>query len=378
MEIRGPPTCRGKGALKKERGTKCWCPVVWEDTPRIRDAYRAAGSQRKTGLRFTCLRRLRASARSAAGFAFQTGSIANQCEVSAFSTRIPHVTLYARFSRLGACDRCVANVGNTTNRIGTFHGVALGRAQSGFLGHRLRLATAMDDTQTVAHITGAGDSHDRRQFVLVATSFAADVRLPFAASHAVGKNVRGLDVGEVATAQIGNCNLAKNIVEDRGRHLDCVVARDQTRRLKPGEGKGLDKFLQGHAVLQANRYGNREVIHQAAEGGTFLVHIDKYFAQGTVVVFSGSQINLVAADDGLLRVTSPTLRQAAPFGDAPDGLDRDLRYFLCRDRRNFGLLDDNFCVTLRQILLVKRDNVQGLREFRAVPVKRVGLQAKLP
>ena len=76
--------------------------------------------------------------------------------------------------------------------------------------------------------------------------------------------------------------------------------QSHARGLEAGEGIGLDKLLQRHAVLQADRDGDGEVVHQTAEGRTFLVHIDEDFTNRTAFVLSGPEVDLVTADDGLL------------------------------------------------------------------------------
>src|SRR3546814_18949381 len=59
-----------------------------------------------------------------------------------------------------------------------------------------------------------------------------------------------------------------------------------------------------------------------AEGGAFLVHVDEDLADRAVFVFAGAQVDLVAADDGLLGVALAPLRQApAPLGPLDDALD---------------------------------------------------------
>ena len=69
-------------------------------------------------------------------------------------------------------------------------------------------------------------------------------------------------MGEVAAVEIGDRQFAEEVVEDRGRHLDCVVTLDDAGWLEAGEGEGLDELLQWHAVLQADRDRDREVVHQ--------------------------------------------------------------------------------------------------------------------
>ena len=56
---------------------------------------------------------------------------------------------------------------------------------------------------------------------------------------------------QIVAVEIGDRQLAEEVVEDRGRHLDRLVALDDARRLEAGEGEGLDEFLERDAVLQA-------------------------------------------------------------------------------------------------------------------------------
>ena len=73
-------------------------------------------------------------------------------------------------------------------------------------------------------------------------------------------------------------------------------------RLEAREGEGVDIFLERHAILQAERDRDREVVDEGAQRRAFLVHVDEDLAEPAVVVFAGAQIDLVAADHGLLGV----------------------------------------------------------------------------
>ena len=67
---------------------------------------------------------------------------------------------------------------------------------------------------------------------------------------------------QIMTIQIRDRQLAESIVEDRGRHFDGVIAGDNALRFKAGESIGLDKFLERHAILQADRHGDGKIVHQ--------------------------------------------------------------------------------------------------------------------
>ncbi len=99
-------------------------------------------------------------------------------------------------------------------------------------------------------------------------------------------------MGEVVTAEIGDGEFAEHVVEDRGRVLDRIIALNHAGRLELGEGEGLHIFFQRHAILQAKRDGDGEVVHHRTEGGTFLVHVDEDFAETAIAEFAGAQIDL--------------------------------------------------------------------------------------
>ena len=109
-------------------------------------------------------------------------------------------------------------------------------------------------------------------------------------------------------------------------YLDRVVAQHQAVRLEAGEHEGVDEFLQRHAVLQAERDGDGEVVHQRAKAAPSLCMSMKISPSRAVLIFAGAQIDLVAADDGLLGVALAAVRQlrARAHGDALDDLLDDL------------------------------------------------------
>src|SRR5205814_4599967 len=108
---------------------------------------------------------------------------------------------------------------------------------------------------------------------------------------------------------------AEEVVDDRRRHLDVVVAVDEPARLEAREEERLDVLLERDAVLEAERDRDREAVHQAAEGGALLVHVDEDLAERAVGVLAGVQVDLVAADDRLLRVAGAALREAVALRD---------------------------------------------------------------
>ena len=117
------------------------------------------------------------------------------------------------------------------------------------------------------------------------------------------------DMGEIVAAEIGDGKFAKEIIEDRSRVFDGVITLHEAGWLEASEGEGVDIFLERHAILETDRNRDGEVIHERAERGAFLVHVDEDFPQAAVRVFACSQIDLVTADTRLLGVALAAVRK---------------------------------------------------------------------
>ena len=109
------------------------------------------------------------------------------------------------------------------------------------------------------------------------------------------------------------------------------------------------------------------------------MHVDEDLAERAVLELAGPEIDLVAADDGLLRVAAPPMRQAPALALANDLLDDALgdgeRIGLAhRGERHVGPL------VLRLLLepVAKRERGERLGELGAIAVERVGLEAEAP
>ncbi len=123
-------------------------------------------------------------------------------------------------------------------------------------------------------------------------------------AHGVGAEVFGLDLHEVGSSEVGHAELAEDVVDDRRGHFDVVVAMDGAVWLEAGEDERLGELLERDSVLEAEGDGDGEAVHERPEGGAFAVHIDEDFAEGSVFEFTGSEVDLVSADAGLLGVAS--------------------------------------------------------------------------
>src|SRR5690606_29627907 len=100
-----------------------------------------------------------------------------------------------------------------------------------------------------------------------------------------------------------------DIIEDRGRVLDRIIADNNAGGLEAREGESLDIFLEWNAILQAKRDGDGEIVHHGTEGGTFLVHVDEDLADAAIIILAGADINLVPANKSFLRITLAPVRQ---------------------------------------------------------------------
>ena len=117
-------------------------------------------------------------------------------------------------------------------------------------------------------------------------------------------------MGQVVPSEIRYTKFAENIIQDRIGKFNPVIARDMARRFETGKDIGFDKFFERHAILQAYGYRDGEIIHQASKGSAFFMHINENLAEAAIGKFACVQINLMAADGGLLDITRAAVRQA--------------------------------------------------------------------
>ena len=159
--------------------------------------------------------------------------------------------------------------------------------------------------------------------------------------------------------------------------LIAVVALHHARRLELGEGEGIDEFFKRHAVLQADRDRDGEVVHHRPEAGAFLVHVDENLAELAVLVFAGAQIDLVTADDRLLGVA------LAPLGhlfacDLTISLTMIFSTIFSARTAAFSCGVPLSSISAASSSSSTSAAASGWRQFRAVAVKRVGLDAQRP
>ena len=155
--------------------------------------------------------------------------------------------------------------------------------------------------------------------------------------------------------------------------LPCTIAGG----LEAGEGERLHILIERHAILQAKADRDGEIVHQAAESGAFLVHVDEDFAQAPVLELAGAEIDLVAADDRLLGIALAAVRQLLALGGEPHALDDALDDALGDDLGAPALGSRGNGV---RVFAVLGEELRGkrLRELGAVAVERVRLKPQLP
>ena len=111
-----------------------------------------------------------------------------------------------------------------------------------------------------------------------------------------------------------------------------------------------------------------------------LVHVDEDLADPAVVIFAGAQVDLVAADNRLLGVTLAAIRHLFALAHHHDALDQALHdlFGKLRSARRHRLVVKRLDRVVFLVVVADQLRVQGLRQFRAVAVERVGLQRELP
>ncbi len=108
------------------------------------------------------------------------------------------------------------------------------------------------------------------------------------------------------------------------------------------------------------------------------MHVDENFAQTPVFIFASVQINLVPADDGLLRVAFAAMRKFFAFLRAHplhQFFDDAFGHNGCALGLRLG--DEGFFFVF---LVVDFQNLAGQRlaQLGAITIKRIGLQPQLP
>ena len=113
-----------------------------------------------------------------------------------------------------------------------------------------------------------------------------------------------IDMCQFGFSQIGDAKFSKDVVDNGCSEFDGRMSGHGPGGFKPRKHKGIDIFLEGDAMLEAEADGDGKTVHEASECRTFLVHIDKDFAQRAIGIFTGSEVNIILIDRCLLGVSA--------------------------------------------------------------------------
>jgi hypothetical protein len=124
-----------------------------------------------------------------------------------------------------------------------------------------------------------------------------------------------------------------------------------------------------HAILQADRNRDREIVHQAPHGHALLVHVDEDLAEPAVRILAGPEIDLVAADAGLLGVALSASGKRFPHDETCEA--REGRFVGENGVRLARLFDRFHCRLLRDPYWPHRlRSSAGERQARALSRSR--------
>ncbi len=131
--------------------------------------------------------------------------------------------------------------------------------------------------------------------------------------------------------------------------------------------------------MEPERHRDREIVQEGPQRRALLVHVDKNLAEPAVLVFAGAQIDLVAADHGLLRIALAPVGQPLALAQHGDALDHLFHDALgdARGARRRRLLQERLDF-LFFLLVGDELALQRLRQLRAVAVERVRLDREFP
>ena len=93
------------------------------------------------------------------------------------------------------------------------------------------------------------------------------------------RKIFGIDMNELGFAEVCDAEFTKDVVDDGCGEFDGAVVRNGAGGFEAREDKRIHVFFERDAVLQAQADCDGKAVHEASEGGAFLVHIDENFAE---------------------------------------------------------------------------------------------------
>ena len=196
--------------------------------------------------------------------------------------------------------------------------------------------------------------------------------LLFPAADIIKGCALGFDMGQIFTVKIGDRQFPEDIIQNRGRILDAVVALHHSSWLKSGEGESVHEFIERHAILQTDRDRDGEIIHHRAEARTLFVHINEDFAQLAILIFTSAQIDLMPANNRLLRIAPAPLRHFLAVG-ADHLFDHHFLHNFFGQNRCFFLRGTGGEHLFGFLIIFDKRSGQRLRQFGAIAIQCVGL-----
>src|SRR5579884_3495580 len=171
------------------------------------------------------------SRRRPAGVAFEARAVAHEREIIALGAGFAGVSLHPRFAALGSDARALGR-----HRPVELAELRLDLVFEVLFERRRPLSGALHEHQLIgfrAHETFRDEF--RRTLRRAALILAL-------AEHVMA-DIGRIDMGEIVAAEIGDREFPEDVIDDRGRILDRVIALDETGRLEPREDEGIDIFL---------------------------------------------------------------------------------------------------------------------------------------
>src|SRR5260221_3167608 len=87
----------------------------------------------------------------------------------------------------------------------------------------------------------------------------------------------------------------------------------KTGRVEFSKSEFINKLFQWHTILHTNRNSNSKAVHHAAHGSAFLRHINKYFTECTITVFTCAKKDSLTINFCFLCKTTALSRQGTTF-----------------------------------------------------------------
>ena len=81
-------------------------------------------------------------------------------------------------------------------------------------------------------------------------------------THCIERDIFWVNMAEICASEIGNGQLAEHIVQDGGRILDAIIALHHASWFEARESESFHVFFKRHAILQPERDGDGEIVHQ--------------------------------------------------------------------------------------------------------------------